>query len=1035
MMMGGVGTISAQTDTAPTGYKLVWSDEFNGDALDEKAWNIEVNGDGGGNQELQFYRRENVAVKDGNLVLTARRENYSGKAFTSGRITSRGKAYFKHGVMQARIKFPKTKDGLWPAYWMMGNDITKQGWPKCGEMDIIELGHANGIANGTQDRYFAGTLHYGKSASNEDHQQKSQDYTAPEDNAVENDDYHIFTVTWDGQNVEMYYDLAGWKAAQKRKAKYFTCDVTASDEVNSPGHYFQKPFFFLFNLAVGGTFPGIYDASRITALPNVGDEAQMMVDWVRVYQAEDDADAQYATPDSTNIPAEPVEPVLPDSVSEYGYWGSAALDANGKTTFDFANAKDAVLIGTSQGVTEALSGSTTANYNVDEQKNFLYIWSETYSSLPSEGVNSFGFEESFGHYQVNSIGWSGLGYASSAGNGKDLSMLNDDYILHFAMRGTDAAAHASQEVTVGTAKFTLGRYSLENATVIGDYKRDGSWTYFDIPVKVLKTLAGTDDIFEGKASSYEGNVFAVLSGGTAGTDLQFDNVFFYKNDNVVKSLPTTDNKTPIGPYASKAVENDQATLNLDNVKNAVLIATSTGVTEALTGKILKDYRVDEKNNFFWIWDGGDYTGMPSEGKNSMGWDEESTRLQVAGTSTWDGAGFASQNVGKDLSMIDDTYYLHFAMRGTDVLQHASQTVTVGNAVFVIGNSLGDSKIAQILGDYRRNGDWYNFDIPVAKLRQLAGGTLFGDAKSTADAFLGNAFAVSTTHQKGNEVNFDQVFFYQKADADTAVVLPTYVTKALDADGKTTFDIKSARDVVLIGTSMGVTEGFNGNIKADYNVDDVKNYLYIWSGTLTGAGHDGENNSFGYAEGYTTYTVGTAGWSGLGYASQSPNGKDLSMLDDSYILHFAMKRDKGDTNPYLLLVGNAKVAIGGSYTDNGTTYPSLADLPSDGEWYNFDIPFSEFSSRASSLFDNKYSYSGNVFAMLAGGTTGKTLTFDNVFFYKKGDTATAITRPTTQPTSHMPYGIYTLAGRKVNSMSQPGIYIVKTAEGTKKIIKR
>lgn len=1012
---------AAQTDQAPDGYKLVWSDEFNGDALNEKAWNIEVNGDGGGNQELQFYRRENVAVKDGNLVLTARRENYSGKAFTSGRVTSRSKAFFKHGVMQARIKFPKTKDGLWPAYWMMGNDITKQGWPKCGEMDIIELGHANGIANGTQDRYFAGTLHYGKSASNEDHQQYSQDFTAPEDNPVENDDYHIFTVVWDGANLEMYYDLAGWKAAQKRRAKYFSCDVTASDEVNSPGHYFQKPFFFLFNLAVGGTFPGIYSADGITALPNAGDEAQMMVDWVRVYQDAADADAQYASPDSTNIPAEPEEPLLPDSVTEYGYWGSAALDAQGTTTFDFTNASDAVLIGTSQGVTEALSGSTVANYNVDDTKNFMWIWSDTYSALPSTGVNSFGFQEEYSHYQVNSVGWSGLGYASSEGNGKDLSMINDDYILHFGMRGTDPDAHTTQTITVGNAQFCLGQAKTGTTPLLGDFKRDGSWTYFDVPVTVLKNLAG-GDLFTG-AAAYVGNVFAISSGGTAGADLQFDNVFFYKNPNISKALPTTDNATQVGDYATQAVVDGSHSFDFDKAQDVVLIGTSQGVTEALSAVTLKNYNVDEVNNFLYIWQGGDYQSLPSEGANSFGWEEGYSHF-VVGDGTWNGAGYASQNVGKDLSMIDDSYYLHFALRGTDVLQHASQTITVGNAKFVIGDA-ADSFVP-ILGDYKRNGDWYNFDIPMAVLIKNFG-TLFDDATN----YLGNVFAIQTTNKKGNEVMFDNVFFYKTTDG--APELSNYASLALDAEGNSTFNADSVADCVLISTSQGVTGTLSGKILKDYNVDNNNNFLYIWDGTYVAKESEGVN-SFGYPEGYNDFTVGTSGWSGLGFASPADHGKDLSMINDDYILHFSMKGT--GTESHYIMVGGAKFSVGATpFKDGDKLVPLIGDYGRDGQWYSFDIPFKEIRRYGSTVFDNPSAYTGNVWAVLSGGVTGTEVQFDNIFFYKKASATTAIAMPRTQPQSHAPYGIYTLAGHRVQSMSQPGIYIIRTAGGTRKVIKR
>lgn len=1014
------------TEDAPEGYKLVWSDEFNGNKLNTDIWNIEINGDGGGNQELQFYKSDNVAVKDGNLVLTAKRENYSNRSFTSGRINSRNKAYFKHGILQARIKMPRTGNGLWPAFWMMGNDYGQHGWPRCGEMDIVEMGHFNGINNGTQDRYFSGTLHFGKSASNEDHQMISQDFMAPEDNPVGNDEYHIFTVIWDNGNLDMYYDLEGFKPAQMRRARYFSTQVAPSTEVNSPGTYFQKPYFFIFNLAVGGNYTNIYNPAGITALPNAGDQKEMLVDWVRVYQAEDDADALYYSPDGTNMEDQEPEPQLPEDVlTEFGYYGSAALDADGKSTFDFEHSTDAVLIGTSGGITDAFSASTAANYNVDEVKNFLYIWSDTYSALPSSGVNSFGFEESFNHFQVNSVGWSGLGYASPASSGKDLSMIDDDYVLHFAMRGIDNKAHASHQIIVGAAKFTLGQTSFEGAPVLGDFKRDGSWTAFDIPVKVLKQLAG-GDLFatDGGPTNYVGNVFAILSGGKGGTDLQFDNIFFYKNPNVNKNAPVTDNTTEIGKYATKAVVDDQYTFNLDNVEDAVLIGTSAGIMEALSAVTLKNYNVDDATNFFWVWDGGDYVGMPSDGQNSFGWHESWTRLQVAGTTAWNGAGYASEGTGKDLSMIDDSYYLHFAMKGSDLLTHPSQTVTVGNAQFVIGNATSG---APIIGDYKRDGEWYNFDIPVAKLQQLAGGTLFANAGN----FIDNVFAVSTNpNLKGAEVNFDNVFFYKKKDGSSeSIETPTYVTPALNDEGNTTFAIDDAQDVVLIGTSGGVTDGFNGKIKADYNVDDVNNFLYIWDNTYSSEGFEGKN-SFGYDEGYTVYTVGGAGWSGLGYASQD-NGKDLSMLDDSYTLHFAMAGTGNET--HLIIIGDAKFAIGPTgYNDNGKITPALADYPRDGKWYNIDIPYSEIRSRATAVFDNPTSYSGNVFAVLSGGQTGTKLQFDNVFFYRT--TATGINKVTPSVRNNRPYGIYDLSGRRVPNMNKKGIYIVRTAEGVKKIQK-
>lgn len=724
----------------------------------------------------------------------------------------------------------------------------------------------------------------------------------------------------------------------------------------------------------------------------------------------------------------PVQPSGPDDVNtEYGYWGSAALDDKGETTFDFANSTDAVLIGTSTGVTNAFTGKTTANYNVDGQKNFLYIWDAngtlTYNAESSQGVNSFGFQEDYSHFTVGTSGWSGLGYASQ-GTGKDLSMINDDYIFHIGFRGISTDGHASHEVTVGNAKFTIGSTSFENTPVLGDYKRDGSWTYFDIPVTVLKYIAG-GDLFD-NPSSYEGNVVSILSGGTAGTDLEFDNIFFYKNPNVKKGLPTGDTKTQIGKYATKSVVDGTTTFNFDNVAKAVLIGTSQGVTQALSAVTAANYNVDDQKNFFYLWDGGDYTaGSSTATANSFGYEESSTALVVSGTSTWDGAGYSSSaGNGKDLSMIGDDWYLHFAMRGTDNITHPSQTVTVGNAKFVIGNAtLGD----QILGDYKRDGEWYSYDIPVSKLKQLAGKDLFDNVNS----FEGNVFAVVTTHMKGAEVNFDNVFFYQKKDNSDAPVEPTYVTKALDSDGKFTFNFDKSGDAVLISTASGVAEAFYGKVKADYRVDDTNNFLYIWENTMTPSTEQGVN-SFGWNEGgNTVYTVGNAGWSGIGFASANV-GKDLSMLNDDYILHFGMKGT--DNTTYLLTVGNAKVAIGSTgYKDGDKTIAPLCDFPRDGEWYYFDIPFSEFSSRATNVFDNPGNYMGNVFALLAGGTAGAKLEFDNVFFYKD-ITATGInsiqnSESTIQNSKRE--GIYDLMGRKLEKITRPGVYIVNG----RKVVKR
>lgn len=276
---------SSQNGTGETdGYKLVWQDLFDANELNLQRWNIEVNGDGGGNNELQYYtdRTDNVRLGDdgkgnGCLILTAKKEVYGGRQVTSGRITSKNKIAFKHGKVEAAIKLPKTANGLWPAFWMMGNDYDQVGWPRCGETDIMEFGNATGIQNGTQDRYFNGACHWGQSWNNHPNYARAVTYQY----SLQDDEFHIFTLIWDEEKVAMYVDLDKYPDAEP----YYIMTIPATNDTNSPGYYFHKENFILFNLAVGGNFPGIWDVNQITALNESNDyQASMYVNYVKIYQ-------------------------------------------------------------------------------------------------------------------------------------------------------------------------------------------------------------------------------------------------------------------------------------------------------------------------------------------------------------------------------------------------------------------------------------------------------------------------------------------------------------------------------------------------------------------------------------------------------------------------------------------------------------------------------------------------------------------------------------------------------------------------------
>ncbi len=255
-------------------YRLAWSEEFDGDSLDRSVWNVEDNGSGCGNHELQHYidSPEVVAVADGKLRLTARRDSCScgGHEFVSARLNTLGKFNFQYGVVQASIRCPRTADGLWPAFWMMGDDISQSGWPHCGETDVLEMGHADGIAEGVQDRLFNGALHWGRHAG----EHFSEVGSMRSLSSLQDGEFHTFTVVWTPESISMYVDDIS--------QPYFTHDIAEDGRVTSASQFFHKPNFLLLNLAVGGDFPDIHTADAVTALAD--GPRSMEVDYIRIYQ-------------------------------------------------------------------------------------------------------------------------------------------------------------------------------------------------------------------------------------------------------------------------------------------------------------------------------------------------------------------------------------------------------------------------------------------------------------------------------------------------------------------------------------------------------------------------------------------------------------------------------------------------------------------------------------------------------------------------------------------------------------------------------
>jgi beta-glucanase (GH16 family) len=253
--------------TTNKNYTLIWHDEFdgvNGSPPDPKKWTHDLGGGGWGNQELESYtnRVENARIENGNLVITARKEDYEGsdhiaREYTSARLKTQGLFSQAYGRFEARIRIPSGQ-GMWPAFWMLGDNISSVGWPKCGEIDIMEnIGKEPGLVHGS--------VHGPMTTGGATDLTSTVSLSTGKDFASA---FHLYAVEWEPDVVRFYLD----------ETLYAT--YTASSVAATPGTagswVFDHPFFVILNVAVGGSWPGPPDAT--TSFPQT-----MLVDYVRVY--------------------------------------------------------------------------------------------------------------------------------------------------------------------------------------------------------------------------------------------------------------------------------------------------------------------------------------------------------------------------------------------------------------------------------------------------------------------------------------------------------------------------------------------------------------------------------------------------------------------------------------------------------------------------------------------------------------------------------------------------------------------------------
>ena len=240
------------TPLSYAGMTLVWQDEFNGPALNPAYWTHEIGTgtNGWGNNELQYYRPENTSFQDGHLIITAKKESFQGREYTSSRIITKDKKVFQYGRVDIRAALPKGQ-GIWPALWMLGSNISTVGWPKCGEIDIMEM-----IGGSGRENTILGTVHW----DNNGHASYGNATTLSSGTYA--DKFHVFSIVWTANSITWFMD----------DIQYNTIDITPSALSE-----FKNPFFFIFNVAVGGNWPGSPDASSVYP-------QYMIVDYIRVFQ-------------------------------------------------------------------------------------------------------------------------------------------------------------------------------------------------------------------------------------------------------------------------------------------------------------------------------------------------------------------------------------------------------------------------------------------------------------------------------------------------------------------------------------------------------------------------------------------------------------------------------------------------------------------------------------------------------------------------------------------------------------------------------
>ena len=287
-----LNNLRGEENTSPTAYpdmRLLWADEFDGDDVNLRDWNFDIGDNGWGNEEWQYYQPKNATLQEGHLVITAREQRVGGSTYTSTRIKTEGEVEFTYGRVDIRAALPEGQ-GIWPALWALGANFRQVGWPRTGELDIMEMIGGRGRENTVH-----GTMHWNRGGLNAPYSHTYQGGSYHLDSGKFSYGFHVFSMIRSPEGVTWLVD----------DIPFYSFQFTDAPDFDA----FQKPFFLIFNIAVGGRWPGYPDDS--TNFPQ-----RLVVDYVRVFGAnadDEDSDGDGVADPIDDLPLDPNDSIDTDN--------------------------------------------------------------------------------------------------------------------------------------------------------------------------------------------------------------------------------------------------------------------------------------------------------------------------------------------------------------------------------------------------------------------------------------------------------------------------------------------------------------------------------------------------------------------------------------------------------------------------------------------------------------------------------------------------------------------------------------------------